>query len=191
MSLMPSPEYATVMSGFVVSAMSLSRVSTAVLDRLSRPALSVGRPAMDATAAPPASAPDMVQPNGAAPDTCAGSENVTVIVLREVTVAESTVSRSNTGLSRDSAIWTPVVSETAPAAMSSSGTESASNVARCWATSVNFTENPSDWPASSLLVSFMPPDDEPLSRMSNFESSTDDIAMVSLNTTVSTPSEPW
>ena len=188
MSLMLSPEYARVMSGFVVSAMSPSRVSTAVLDRLSTPALIVGMPDMDATAVPPASVPDIVQPNGAAPDSRTGSENATVIVLREVTVADSTVVRSDTGLSSEAAIAlsvSSVLSVTAPAPMSSSGLESASNEARCCAVSVNFIETPSVWPGSSLPVSFMPPEDEPLSLMSNFESSTDDARTVSLNVTVS------
>ena len=82
------------------------------------------------------------------------------------------------------------VSETAPASMSSSGEDRASKSARCCALSVNVTEVPSDWPASSRPAREVPPDEEPLSRMWNLEASAADAATVSLNVTVSAPLEP-
>ena len=106
------------------------------------------------------------------------------------TTEDSTYSVRPTALSAEASDGTPVVSETAPASMSSSGTDRASKSARCCAVSVNFTETPSGWPASSPSARVMPPDEAPLSRTWNFEASAADAATVSLNTTVSPPSEP-
>ena len=81
--------------------------------------------------------------------------------------AESTPSSAATRLSweADIALDGEAVSETASASMSSSGLDRAKTVASCCALSVNVTEVPSDWPASSRPAREVPPDEAPLSRM--------------------------